>query len=492
MKILGIDFTSAPSPRKPITCLRCDFSAGQLKAGELVELPDFRAFEETLAEPGPWIAGIDFPFGQARKFIKTIEWPQTWAGYVQHVGTLNRDEFRSALTSYRESRRPGDREHRRWTDVVAKSVSPQKLFGVPVGLMFFEGGPRIIKAGVTIPHLQVGDPERIVVEAYPGIVARHFIGRRSYKNDTRKKQTPELHAARADLLNLIGAKCKDRYGFKVVAPRELIEDPAGDQLDALLCAIQAAWAWQNREDGYGAPKDVDPLEGWIADPAVREGYPLLESKSVHVEPIPRPPEEAQLMEHALGLLSIADRVGRSTAELYIDVACHFIKEAKDKAQQSRPSGVRKSIEETLVRAKALRVALQSLDGVAWLQLSRHGLNATLTTHEDLPETALGKIARGEKPKFIEQLDQLIETSGAALADVPADKGGRPQPIVGLSAKQQAAAWCCDIAAKHSSLRPTSTEGSAFLQFVASVWELATGEADVSLERPVKEYLQDNR
>lgn len=41
------------------------------------------------------------------------------------------------------------------------------------------------------------------------------------------------------------------------------------QLDALLCAIQAAWAWTQRDQGFGLPKHVDPLEGWIADPHVR-------------------------------------------------------------------------------------------------------------------------------------------------------------------------------------------------------------------------------
>ena len=62
--------------------------------------------------------------------------------------------------------------NRRATDIAASSISPQKLYGVPVGLMFFEGAPRLMRLGVTIPGLQSGDPERIVVEAYPGVLAR--------------------------------------------------------------------------------------------------------------------------------------------------------------------------------------------------------------------------------------------------------------------------------------------------------------------------------
>ena len=58
------------------------------------------------------------------------------------------------------------------------------------------------------------------------------------------------------------------YGFRVQAPLDLVNDPTGDQLDALFCAIQAAWAWNMRERKYGAPPSVDRLEGWIADPGL--------------------------------------------------------------------------------------------------------------------------------------------------------------------------------------------------------------------------------
>ena len=58
---------------------------------------------------------------------------------------------------------------------------------------------------------------------------------------------------------------KDTYGMSVNAPGSLVEDPTGDRLDALFCAIQAAWAWSKKKDNYGMPRCVDPLEGWIAD-----------------------------------------------------------------------------------------------------------------------------------------------------------------------------------------------------------------------------------
>ena len=189
MKILGIDFTSSPNRRKPITCLNCTFSDSVLRAENLEEWTSFSEFEQVLIRSGPWIAGIDFPFGQSRKFIENIGWPGNWRDYVMYAHALGRDRFRDALDAYRQPREMGDKEHKRKTDVAAGSISPQKLYGVPVGLMFFEGAPRLVKAGVTIPHLQYGDPERIVVEAYPGVLARQFIKRRSYKQDKKNKQT---------------------------------------------------------------------------------------------------------------------------------------------------------------------------------------------------------------------------------------------------------------------------------------------------------------
>ena len=268
MIVLGIDFTSNPRRAKPITCIFCALDDNVLHADHLREWRTFDEFERALATPGPWIAGIDFPFGQARKFIEGIGWPRTWTDYVRHAYKLGRKEFRLSVDKYRQNRPDGDKEHRRKTDKAAGSVSPQKLNGVPVGLMFFEGAPRLIEAEVTIPALQLGDENRIVVEAYPGILARKLIGRRSYKNDSKRKQTNDQHAARRNLLvRLMSGELVD-YGFRVVAPASLADDPTGDHLDALLCAIQAGWSWTRRENGFGAPADCDPAEGWIADPAL--------------------------------------------------------------------------------------------------------------------------------------------------------------------------------------------------------------------------------
>jgi len=61
-----------------------------------------------------------------------------------------------------------------------------------------------------------------------------------------------------------------RLGLKlaVTAPQraELLADARGDDIDAVLCLLQAAWGLQRAASpgpGHGLPEDIDPLEGWI-------------------------------------------------------------------------------------------------------------------------------------------------------------------------------------------------------------------------------------
>lgn len=270
MQVFGIDFTSRPTRQKPLTCMSCIFKNGTLKTKTLNKWDQLNEFESAMNNPGPWIAGIDFPFGQSRKFITNIGWPETWRGYVCYAQNLCDTEFYNALTTYRSGRPYGDKEHRRKTDAAAKSISPQKLYGVPVARMFLKGSPRLIRAGVTIPGLQIGDPGRIVVEAYPKMLVNKFGNGNSYKNDSKAKQTGDQYIARCKILKkIINGACLADYGLKVEAPASLVNDPTGDELDALLCAIQAAWSWTKRESGFGIPSDFDPLEGWIADPSLQ-------------------------------------------------------------------------------------------------------------------------------------------------------------------------------------------------------------------------------
>jgi hypothetical protein len=271
MRVFGIDFTSAPDRRKPITCVSTQLIGETLTVEHNLELVSLTDFESFLARPGPWLAGFDFPFGQARKLIEQLNWPNNWAGYVHHISAMGQKIFEDTLTRYRQQRPSGDKHHRRVTDKLAKSVSPMMLHGVPVGKMFFQGAPRLLRSEVSILPCRPNADPRIALEAYPALVARKWLGRRSYKSDNVAKQTATREVARRDLVGALRSdQLHSRYGLRLELSEaladQLIQDAKADKLDAILCAIQAAWAHTHRPHGYGIPDDCDPLEGWIVDP----------------------------------------------------------------------------------------------------------------------------------------------------------------------------------------------------------------------------------
>ena len=294
MDVYGIDFTSRPQRKKPLTCQNCRLDGNELRVRASAAWAEFAAFEDMLAKPGPWISGIDFPFGLPRRFVDDVGWPSAWQDYVLHSRSLGKERFEAELKDYKRARPDGQKEPRRRTDELAGSLSPLKLAYQPVGKMFFQGAPRLVDAGVTIPRLQDGDSRRTVVEAYPGVLARS-VTKAAYKQDDPGKQTGEQHDARCRILEaLTSCSMRARYGVTVLADArqraEFVEDPTGDRLDALLCAVQAAWAWLYRERLFGSPR-IDPMEGWIADPQAVEArqMPCRRIRPEDVDPSNRDP-----------------------------------------------------------------------------------------------------------------------------------------------------------------------------------------------------------
>ncbi|GAC1621250.1 MAG: hypothetical protein NVS4B11_14130 [Ktedonobacteraceae bacterium] len=275
MNIFGLDFTSAPSPRKPITCAVCELRASTLFVKDILALSTFVAFEAFLCQEGPWIAAFDFPFGQPRKLLANLGWPQTWEGYVQHASAMGKTLFEETLTCYQASRPAGDKQHTRMTDTLAGARSPMMLHRVPVGKMFFQGAPRLLHSGTSILPCRPNATNTIALEGYPALVAQRWKGKLGYKSDERKKQTVEQRAARQRIVDGIRSdELVERYHVKLdlCAPmvNSLVQEPMGDALDAVLCAIQAAWAYTQREQNYGIPPTCDAVEGWIVDPILLE------------------------------------------------------------------------------------------------------------------------------------------------------------------------------------------------------------------------------
>jgi hypothetical protein len=273
MKIYGFDFTSVPSPRKPITCAVCDLQDTLLSVRNCLKLISFENFEAFLRSDGPWLAALDFPFGQPHKLISHLRWPKTWEGYTQVIASMGKKGFEESLKRYREGRPAGDKQHLRATDVLAGAQSPMMMHRVPVGKMFFDGATRLLRSEVSILPCRPAEDSRIVVEGYPALVARRLIGKRSYKSDERRRQSKDKEEARWEIVRgLHSSEMLGYYCLKVEFSGEmgerLVEDQMGDELDAVLCAVQAGWAYLQRNRGYGIPVESDGLEGWIVDPCL--------------------------------------------------------------------------------------------------------------------------------------------------------------------------------------------------------------------------------
>lgn len=264
--LMGVDFTSAPSARKPITVAHA-YCAADAHGAQLVllELQAIRSFENLLAlllRPGPWLGVFDFPFSLPRALVSALGWPDgNWDALVAHCAAIPHGRFRAQLDAFRAARPAGEKYVYRATDHPARASSPMKLVNPPVGLMVLTGAP-LLRA---VPGLRTGDPRRVALEGYPGMLAR-AITPLSYKSDAVSEQTRARHGAREHILDALLAG-RHPLGLKLVADdahlNAMLDDGRGDVLDAVLCAVQAGWAWQRRHRHWGLPPQVDPLEGWI-------------------------------------------------------------------------------------------------------------------------------------------------------------------------------------------------------------------------------------
>ncbi|MDR7331202.1 DUF429 domain-containing protein [Roseateles asaccharophilus] len=263
--VFGIDFTSAPSARKPIRVAAGVRQGAVTRLNGLMALPSLDAFSDWLAQPGPWVAGFDLPFGLPRELVEHLGWPTDYAALMAHYAALSRAEIRDLFAAFCDARPAGGKFAHRACDGPAGASPSMKWVNPPVAWMLHAGVPRLIAAGVHLASLLPGDESRVALEAYPGLLARELIARRSYKSDTKAAQTPERLIARKDIVDAL-EQGRTRLGLRLKLSHaqrdELVADASGDSLDAVLAMLQAAWAASRPR--YGWPDAVDPLEGWIA------------------------------------------------------------------------------------------------------------------------------------------------------------------------------------------------------------------------------------
>ncbi|MCW7541525.1 DUF429 domain-containing protein [Aquabacterium sp. A7-Y] len=262
--VAGVDFTSRPTRAKPITLALGECQGAAVRLRELRHYASDAEFAAWLAAPGPWVGAFDFPFGLPRELVEQLGWPTEWPALIRHYAGLSREAIRATFAAFCDARPAGAKFAHRACDAPAGSSPSMKWVNPPVAFMLHAGVPQLIAAGVHLPGLMDGDRSRVALEGYPGLLARELIGARSYKSDERAKQTAERLIARKDLIEAL-EQGRTRLGLRLRlshAQRDaLVADPMADQLDAVLCMVQAAWGASR--PNWGKPLDADPLEGWI-------------------------------------------------------------------------------------------------------------------------------------------------------------------------------------------------------------------------------------
>ncbi|MFX8031910.1 DUF429 domain-containing protein, partial [Acinetobacter baumannii] len=87
-------------------------AAGQTQANVvrltgLTALDSLDAFSSWLAQPGPWLAGLDLPFGLPRELVLALGWPTAYAALIDHYAALSRAEIRDRFAAFCDARPAG-------------------------------------------------------------------------------------------------------------------------------------------------------------------------------------------------------------------------------------------------------------------------------------------------------------------------------------------------------------------------------------------------
>lgn len=273
MRILGLDFTSSwSSSAKANHLVESVLDGHELHFHNVRRLESPSKLAMVLSEEGPWVLGLDFPFGLPEEFVDAQRWGREWASYAAQATALSYAGFRRVIESFRASREEGRKQPGRRVDKLARSQSPLTTVRTPVASMFHAGVRWLLDAPCDVLPFRSAGKTAVVVEAYPALITRQLVSGNRYKDGDRV-QTREV---RDTLLRRIKrGDLTVAYGFEVQLPHDLerycLDDDHGDVLDSVLCAVQAAWTYTQRDHAWGIPQGFE-REGWITDPSlVRSG-----------------------------------------------------------------------------------------------------------------------------------------------------------------------------------------------------------------------------
>ncbi|GEM_PF-627627 len=273
MKVFGLDFTSSPSPKKPLVCAHgYGRSKSELMVSKLERFTNFEEFEEFLSRSGPWIAGFDFPFGLPVTYLRDNNFPLEWNDYVGSVAKFTKKELEQKVLDYKSSQPKGLKDLPRITDSIHQAQSPLKTVNPPLIKMFYEGATRLAKSGISVIPFNHPKDNRVAFETYPALLSRLFAD--SYKSDSSTQNKEQFQAGRTSILNgILSDYLLKNLGFSLEidedVKKQLLEDNSGDSLDSVLCCIQAYWSFLQGWPHFGINSKnhfTIKSEGWIVSP----------------------------------------------------------------------------------------------------------------------------------------------------------------------------------------------------------------------------------
>lgn len=248
MQIHGVDFTSRPSRRKPVT-------VASAKGTRIEALECF----STLGEFELWFQraegtiGIDAPFGYPKVLCQELFQSEVWADVAEELSLFGSKDRLAPLAArveeFRNARPAGDKEPKRLTDIASNSASAMKFFQPPVGRMAARLIPILHRSTHEVLPVRPSASPVTVVEIYPAKWVR------SNGLGTAYKDQVGVMANRRDLLS------KTRFTVPTELEERVLADEQGDLLDAIIACEQVATWLKN---GRPMPSESQvALEGWI-------------------------------------------------------------------------------------------------------------------------------------------------------------------------------------------------------------------------------------
>jgi hypothetical protein len=84
MMLIGCDFSSSPTKRKPIVVAVGHAKSGRVQLQCLLRFDTLGSFADWLKQPQAWVGGFDLPFGLPRELVEHLHWPNDWLKCMQH------------------------------------------------------------------------------------------------------------------------------------------------------------------------------------------------------------------------------------------------------------------------------------------------------------------------------------------------------------------------------------------------------------------------